>query len=135
MRGTAKVLFKTPQVEQAMSLLDWRFHKVFIPLLQLQAKALGYDQITITDINTPRVHMEGSPHYEGRAIDVRIVPFTLIELEEFADWINDTFDYGFAGYKVALVGRTDPKGKHQDHLHLQVPRPLVAQKGKLPLRW
>lgn len=126
----ANLLYKSPADAGKLEQLDFRV-RWMVDSLRVYSRCLGWSAITITDIDTPNVHSAGGPHYDKRAVDTRLAPLKLTELESWAEWINGFFDYG-RGYRVALVGRTDPKGGHGDHLHLQVPRPMTLN-GRVDL--
>lgn len=80
--------------------------------------------IEITDIDGPG-HLKNGPHYRKQAADLWIHGLGLPRSEEFADFINGFYAYG-RGYNCAVVGRWDAEGKHDNHLHLQVPPPYAG---------
>jgi hypothetical protein len=87
--------------------------------------------VLVTDVDTPGVHMAGSPHYAGRAIDLSIHEIGLPAAEAFADWVNAAYGYSDT-HNAAICGKWDPAGRHNDHLHLQVPGAYRAT-GKIQL--
>jgi hypothetical protein len=87
--------------------------------------------VLVTDINTPGVHMAGGPHDRLQAVDLSIRTLGLPKAVEFAKYLNSVYDYG-RGFNVALCGEIDPHGKHDDHLHLQVPPPYQLN-GRIEL--
>ncbi|MEA2064482.1 MAG: hypothetical protein U9P14_12335 [Gemmatimonadota bacterium] len=59
-----------------------------------------------------------SPHQYGRAADLRTRHLDDSTAEEWAEWVNRSFDYrGRAGVQTALYHQV---GNHGHHLHLQV---------------
>lgn len=131
MTGTGVVIrFKQAADAGKMAGLDFRL-LFLVDLLQLYAASLGYDTLTVTDVDTPGIHMKASAHYRNGALDFRVAPFTPAQLLTFAQWLNKSFDYG-GGKRVALYLSEDPSGGHKDHLHLQVPRPHLAR-GRIVL--
>lgn len=113
--------FKVPGDELKYGTLDHRI-RFFLELACLWSSERNAPIITVTDINTPGVHSEQSVHYDLRGVDLRLAPLGISKWEEFGTWVNDTFDYG-RGFSVVLVGVLDPKGGHNDHVHIQVPPP------------
>lgn len=109
--------------------LDFRL-KMLLDFLSLYAADRLVYYLTITDVDTPEIHIPASAHYDRRAIDIRLQPLGLKNLEEWAEYINALFKY--PNHRVALVGRTDPTHQHNDHLHLQVPGPYRAE-GRISL--
>lgn len=71
--------------------------------------------------------MQNGPHYRRQAIDIGFGPLTREDCEAFARWLNGTLDYG-RGFHVAVVGSFDPRGRHDTHMHLQVPPPFQAER-------
>lgn len=125
-----RLLFKDDRDRQVWPQLDYRLRRLIVPMLQHYARAHGFEDVTVTSIITGE-HVS-STHEELRAVDIRLIPVGDTKLlEDFSIWINDCFSF-LPGYNVALCGRTDPKGKHEDHLHLQVPRPYRPD-GKISL--
>lgn len=114
------ILFKDDHHRPAYDALDFRV-KIFAEMFEAACSEKG-GHATVTDVNTPGVHMEGSPHYDGRAVDFRLDPFTLEEAEAWAQKINSRFSRS-DGKLIAITGKLDPLGKHNDHVHIQVPRP------------
>jgi len=128
--GSAGLIFKNPDDEAKLPTLDFRVLCI-LDTLRMWAITQQCPTVRITDIDTPEVHQENGPHYRKQAIDGGIEPFGLTKLESFADWINSTYDYG-RGYRVMLVGKWDPNGKHNNHWHIQVPPPYHL-KGRIAL--
>lgn len=92
--------------------------------------------LMVTDVDTPGVH-KAKCHYDKRAVDLSIVPLSLAHWERFADWLNQTLCFGQVspdGRELVpvLVGKWDENGKHNDHVHLQVPGPYQAE-GRIRL--
>lgn len=127
----AAVQFKTPGDNwEKVEALDFRV-KAIVKMARVWATSRGHRVITITDIDTPGIHMDNGPHYDQRAVDFRIAPLTLEEWEEFGAWVDRFLDYG-RGYRAVVVGRLDSRGRHNDHAHIQVPYPYLV-KGTVPL--
>lgn len=122
--------FKEPSDSVKYDSLDFRI-RFFVRVACHWSQSKLSPLVTVTDINTPGVHMEGSAHYDLRAIDLRLGGLGINQWEEFGQWINDCFDYG-KGLKIVLVGRLDPKGGHNDHVHIQVPGPYQKE-GRIKL--
>ncbi len=121
--------FKHDEDRLSYDSLDWRLRRLFIPMVDQWFKSHGHDTFTITSI-TSGAHTSAT-HREYRAVDIRLAPLTLQDLEAFAIWVNSCFSF-LPGYEVAIVGRVDPKGGHNDHLHIQVPRPY-RKDGRISL--
>jgi len=64
-------------------------------------------------------------HGVGRGLDFRVTTnglFTHKEADQIAAFINRTWMYDpyRRWLKIAIFGALDPKGKHNDHIHIQV---------------
>jgi hypothetical protein len=129
--GDFPAYFKEPtDNEQKYTLWDFRVRFLTAQYALFLFKH-AQSHILFTDFDTPGVHST-STHYEKRALDLGLGSLPLATVEEFAGWINGNMDYGY-GYVPAVVGRFDPHGKHNDHLHLQAPSPYQVH-GRIDLR-
>jgi hypothetical protein len=124
----AELRFKNPDDEPKLPLLDWRL-RFLLRLVLTWAGTHGIATVVVTDIDSP-VKRVGREHQEHRALDLRLLLRSLDLSEELAAWLNDLFDA--AGHPVAVVGKVDPTGHHDDHIHLQVSPPFQAA-GKIAL--
>lgn len=119
-------LFKEDEDVASYPNLDFRLREILLPLFAWYFRHKFVTRFpTITSITSGQ--HSSATHAEFRAVDLRLDPMTLDEVEKFAEWINTYFSFGAQGFKVALVGKLDPKGQHNDHLHLQVPRPCKRE--------
>ena len=107
--------------------LDGRL-QVVLELLALWCVRHNAPTLRITDVDTPGVHSPAGPHYRKQAIDVGFGPLGLADFERFAAWVNASLSYG-RGFHVAVVGRFDRLGRHNTHMHLQVPPPYQPERG------
>lgn len=114
------LLFKLEADAAKIRLLDFRLRA----LLEIVRLAASPGAITVTDVDSIGVHMSGGPHYDRRAIDLRVAPFSEAQALALCSWLNATF-YNL-GRPVALFGAIDPRSQHDDHIHLQVPRPYTG---------
>jgi hypothetical protein len=76
--------------------------------------------IAITSIHRP--NNLKSVHAYWRGVDIGLYSSRLKreQLEEVAEWINNGWSYSRTADKlVALFGKHDPGGRHNDHMHLQ----------------
>lgn len=123
------IQFKNKADEAKYPFLDYRL-KWILELAGAWFSNHNCPVLLVTDFDTPGVHMPGSAHYDRRGGDLRR-PAVLSVCEEFAMFVNKFFDYG--NHKlVVIVGSLDPAGKHDDHIHIQVPSPYRNQ-GKINL--
>lgn len=124
------IQFKDRVDEPKWPALDFRL-RWLAELADLWFGLHDHSVILVTDVDTPGIHMDGSPHYDHRGLDLRL-PGTLAEAEAFADWLNRIVTYD--GTRVCvLVGKYDPHHQHDDHIHLQVPGPY-RPRGRVRLR-
>lgn len=124
--------FKSASDAPKFGELDIRV-RFWVEAVRLYADDLGFAAVTVTDIDTPGIHMRTSAHYDRRAVDLRLAPFSLRQLERLAEWLNKTFVRSDRK-RVALVGRLDPARAHNDHLHLQAQAP-TRRTGDVPPIW
>ena len=109
--------------------LDYRL-KFILTIYVFFLKANGIYTLTFTDFDTPGVHST-SCHYDRRAVDVRLPGGRLELAEAIAECLNQNLLFG-GGHVCALVGRFDPSGKHDNHIHFQVPAPY-RNRGNISL--
>lgn len=81
--------------------------------LRLYARATGRD-LVITDIDTPGVHVHGSAHYRGEAVDVRSKNMSEDEKKLFIEFLDRVL--GSRQFYYAL----EKKGEVSEHFHIQV---------------
>ena len=122
-----RLSFKSSQQEKEYERLDYRLRFLVDVAVQWSSSKTA-PVVIVTSVYRDSTT---SVHGDYRGIDLRIHPLGLNKWVEFAEWVNNHVDYG-RGYVPALIGHFDPKGKHNDHIHLQVPGPYQA-KGKLRL--
>ncbi|MCC6899728.1 MAG: hypothetical protein IT377_12180 [Polyangiaceae bacterium] len=127
-----RLAFKSDRDAPKLALLDVRI-RFWVEVVRLYADDHGFGTVTVTDVDTPGVHMRSSAHYDRRAIDLRVAPFSLRQLERLGEWMNKAF-LRSDRKRVALVGRLDPAHAHNDHLHLQAQAP-TRQVGEFPPIW
>ena len=76
--------------------------------------------VCITSIHRP--HNLKSVHAYWRGVDIGLYSSKLKheQMEQLAEWINLGWNYSRTADKlVALFGKHDPSGRHNDHMHLQ----------------
>lgn len=117
----AALTFKHSGDERKYFDLDFRVHFI-VDLFRYVHITNATPTLVVTDIDTEGIHMPNSPHYHKRAVDLRIPYGKMTLMEDAGDWVNGFLDYG-RGYKAVLVGKLDPNGRHNDHVHIQVPGP------------
>lgn len=120
------MLFKHQEDEAELLKLDVGCIYV-LEQLRLFAACVGAPSIVITEILRDN---PASVHHYGRGIDIRLRPMTLDQAEQFAEWVNKRLSYG-NGKNVVIVGKFDPNGRHDDHIHIQAPGDTVLF-GKIP---
>jgi hypothetical protein len=123
------IQFRERGDEAKVPFLDYRL-KWFLELASVWFAAHSCPTLLVTDLDTPGVHIPGSAHYDRRGADLRL-PANMDVCLEFANFVNKLFDYG-NGKLVVLTGPLDPAGKHNDHIHIQVPKPY-RNGGKVAL--
>ena len=129
--GSFPVFSKDPDWETKYPLLDFRV-RFLVEQYALFLRGENAGTLVLTDFDTLGVHSTGC-HYEKRAVDVGLRELPLARAEAFAEWVNGFLSYGHKGYVSVVVGKFDPKGKHNDHLHFQAPSPYQVH-GHINLR-
>lgn len=88
-------------------------------------------KIVITDVWKSLPIDPAGTHNAWRAVDIRNSGFTHDEAIELADRVNvlATYDPTRSFLKCCLVYELDPKGKHDDHFHVQVHERTVLDGG------
>ena len=124
--------FKHREDEAAWGTIDAFARWLTFSLWYYARAADGVSHLLISSVVTPAAGRVSLTHEEGRAVDVsfREGGLTLETAEAWAEWINSGF-YGPGGMKLAVVGKLDPAGRHNDHVHIQTPRPCKPQRRVL----
>jgi hypothetical protein len=125
--------FKYERLRNEWVSLDFRLREIILPTFQLLCAQYCRPTIVATSI-----YREDGVHSAWRAVDIRNPWLSdLAVAEGIATWINDRFAYGRTGAgvptNVCIVGKFDPRGRHNDHFHFQVPGPYY-ELGSLSVR-
>lgn len=94
--------------------------KYLTALARLWAAARRLERLIVTDVMNGSGHRSAT-HRELRAVDFISNPWDVGLWEEFAEFVHDHHLRG--QMKLIVVGRFDPSGGHNTHVHVQVPRP------------
>lgn len=87
--------------------------------------ARGADRTLVTSLITDDPKRTADTHKDGRAGDAITEPWLPDVVLKWAERINSVL-VGPGGMNVALFGHFDPRGRHYDHIHVQVPRAWVG---------